>query len=116
MGLPVSSESDPVRMFRLVLGQDRRLIAQRNQIEDRAGTVLKNHPDYQPVSSIHPLTHVNKCRRAADRRLPSNRPGGDFATIRSSTFRGQTTVGQRMVCTVHAVVKGPDRSVTKVPN
>ena len=36
VGLPVGLDSDAISMVRLVLGEGRSLIAQRNQIEDRA--------------------------------------------------------------------------------
>jgi len=42
VGLPVSSDSDAVSMFRLVLGEGRGLIAQRNQIERHAVELLKD--------------------------------------------------------------------------
>ncbi len=44
VGLPVDLESDAVRMFRLVLAEGRGLIAQRNQIEDRAVEALAGQP------------------------------------------------------------------------
>lgn len=43
-GLPFSPDSDAVDMFRLVLGEGRGLIAQRNQIERRALELLKDLP------------------------------------------------------------------------
>jgi hypothetical protein len=52
VGLPVAPDSDAIRMFRLVLGEGRSLIAQRNQIEDRAVALLKDLPDYQLLTSI----------------------------------------------------------------
>ena len=42
--LPVGPDSDAVDIFRLVLGEGRGLIAQRNQIERRALELLKDLP------------------------------------------------------------------------
>ena len=47
VGLPIIPVSDAARMFRLILGEGRCLIAQRNEIEDRAVELLKNNNDYQ---------------------------------------------------------------------
>jgi len=46
-------------MFRLVLGEGRSLIAQRNQIEDRAVALLKDLPDYQLLPSIPGIGPIN---------------------------------------------------------
>lgn len=51
VGLLVASDSDAIIMFRLVHGEGRSLIAQRNQIEDRTVELLKDLPDYQLLTS-----------------------------------------------------------------
>jgi hypothetical protein len=51
VGLPVDPGSDAITMFRLVLAEGRGLIAQRNEIEDRAVALLKDNPDYQLLTS-----------------------------------------------------------------
>ena len=62
VGLPIAPDSDAVRVFRLVLGEGRNLIAQRNQIEDRAIELLKDHTDNQlliSISGIGPIPPYN---------------------------------------------------------
>ena len=59
VGLPVVLDSDAISMFRLVLGEGRSLIAQRNQIEDRAVALLKDLPDYQLLTSIPGIGPIN---------------------------------------------------------
>ena len=52
VGLPVAPGYDAIGMFRLVLGEGHTLIAQRNQIEDRAVALVKDLPDYQRLTSL----------------------------------------------------------------
>lgn len=103
VGLPVSPNSDAVGMFRLVLGEGRGLIAQRNQIERRAVELLKDLPDYQLltfVPGIGPINALSILAEAGDlRRLNHHRQflkfcGMDLATIQSGTFRGQTKLSK----------------------
>jgi len=103
VGLPVSPDSDAVGMFRLVLGEGRGLIAQRNQIERRAVELLKDLPDYQLltfVPGIGPINALSILAEAGDlRRLNHHRQflkfcGMDLATIQSGTFRGQTKLSK----------------------
>ena len=95
--LPVGPDSDAVGMFRLVLGEGRGLIAQRNQIERRAVELLKDLPDYQlliSVPGIGPINALSILAEAGDlRRFNHHRQflkfcGMDLATIQSGTFRG----------------------------
>jgi len=58
VGLPIAPDSDAARMFRLVLGEGRSLIAQRNEIEDRAVELLANNSDYQLLTSKYPWIAV----------------------------------------------------------
>lgn len=103
VGLPVTPESDAVRMFRMVLGEGRNLIAQRNQIEDRAVALLKEHPDYQLLTSIPGIGPINALTILAEagdlRRFGHHRQflkfcGMDLSTIQSGTFRGQTKLSK----------------------
>lgn len=71
VGLPVASDSDAINMFRLVLREGRSLIAQRNQIEDRAVALLKDLPDYQLLISkpgIGPINALTILAEAGDLR------------------------------------------------
>jgi len=99
VGLPVSPDPDAVGMFRLVLGEGRGLIAQRNQIEHRAVELLKDLPDYRLLTSvpgIGPINALTILAEAGDLRRSKHHGqflkfcGMDLATIQSGTFRGQT--------------------------
>ena len=103
VGLPVAPDSHAIRMFRLVLGEGRSLIAQRNQIEDRAVALLKDLPDYQLLTSIPGIGPINALTILAEagdlRRFGHHRQflkfcGMDLATIQSGTFRGQTKLSK----------------------
>ncbi len=103
VGLPIGPDSDAVGMFRLVLGEGRGLIAQRNQIERRAVELLKDLPDYELLTSIPGIGPVNALTILAEagdlRRFNHHRQflkfcGMDLATIQSGTFRGQTKLSK----------------------
>lgn len=103
VGLPVGPHSDAVSMFRLVLGEGRGLIAQRNQIEARAVELLQDLPDYQLLTSVPGIGPINALTILAEagdlRRFTHHRQflkfcGMDLATIQSGTFRGQTKLSK----------------------
>ena len=103
VGMPVAPDSDAIGMFRLVLGEGRSLIAQRNQIEDRAVALLKDLPDYQlltsvpgigPINALTILAEAGDLRRFAHHRQFLKFCGMDLATIQSGTFRGQTKLSK----------------------
>ena len=103
VGLPVASGYDAIGIFRLVFGEGRSLIAQRNQTEDRAVALLKDLLDYQRLTSfpgIGPINVLTILAEAGDlRRFGHHRQflkfcGMDLATIQSGTFRGQTKLSK----------------------
>lgn len=103
VGLPVKPDSDAIRMFRMVLGEGRSLIAQRNKIEDRAVELLKDNPDYQllttipgigPINALTILAEAGNLRRFNHHRQFLKFCGMDLATIQSGTFRGQTKLSK----------------------
>jgi transposase len=103
VGLPVDPGSDAIMMFRLVLAEGRGLIAQRNEIEDRAVALLKDNPDYQPLTSIPGIGPINALTILAEagdlRRFGHHRQfmkfcGMDLATIQSGMFRGQSKLSK----------------------
>lgn len=103
VGLPVNPDSDAVGMFRLVLGEARGLIAQRNQTERRAIELLQDLPDYQLLTSVPGIGPINALTILAEagdlRRFNHHRQflkfcGMDLATIQSGTFRGQTKLSK----------------------
>lgn len=103
VGLPIAQDSDAALMFRMVLAEGRSLIAQRNAIEDRAVDLLKNHRDYQLLTSIPGIGPINALTILAEagdlRRFGHHRQflkfcGMDLATIQSGMFRGQTKLSK----------------------
>tara|TARA_R110002072_G_scaffold115020_1_gene245240 strand:- start:4 stop:450 length:447 start_codon:yes stop_codon:yes gene_type:complete len=71
VGLPVDPGSDAITMFLLILAEGRGLIAQRNEIEDRAIALLKDNPDYKLLTSIPgigPIDALTILADAGDRR------------------------------------------------
>lgn len=103
VGLPIDPASDAIKMFRMVLAEGRSLIAQRNQIENRAIELLKDNPDYQLLTSIPGIGPINALTVLAEagdlRRFNHHRQflkfcGMDLATIQSGTFRGQTKLSK----------------------
>ncbi|UES60171.1 IS110 family transposase (plasmid) [Roseibium aggregatum] len=103
VGLPVDPGSDAIMMFRMVLAEGRNLIAQRNQIEDRAVALLKDNLDYQLLTSIPGIGPINALTILAEagdlRRFQHHRQflkfcGMDLATIQSGMFRGQTKLSK----------------------
>jgi transposase len=116
MGLPAGPVSDVVGMFRLVLGESRGLIAQRNQIEACAVESLKDLPDYQLLTSVPGIGPINALTINAEagdlRRFNHHRQfltfcGMDLATIQSGTFRSQTKLskyGNARLCRTHWMI------------
>lgn len=103
VGLPIEPDSEAARMFRLVLAEGRSLIAQRNEIEDRAVELLKANEGYLLLTSIPGIGPINALTIPAEagdlRRFQHHRQflkycGMDLATIQSGTFRGQTKLSK----------------------
>ncbi len=103
VGLTIIPASEAARMFRLALSKVRSLIAQRNQIEDRAVELLKNNDDYQLLTSIPGIGPINGLTILAEagdlRRFQHHRQflkfcGMNLATIQSGAFRGQTKLSK----------------------
>lgn len=103
VALPVSKESDAIRMFRLVLREGRSLINQRNEVEVRAVELLSDHKDYQLLTSVPGIGPINALTILAEagdlRRFRHHRQflkfcGMDLATYQSGMFRGQTKLSK----------------------
>ena len=103
VALPVSKESDAIRMFRMILREGRSLINQRNEIEVRAIELLSGHKDYQLLTSIPGIGPINTLTILAEagdlRRFRHHRQflkfcGMDLATYQSGMFRGQTKLSK----------------------
>lgn len=103
VGLPVHSDSDAIRMFRLVLAEGRSLIRQRDVIEARAVELLSDLPDYQLLTTIPGIGPINAMTILAEagdlRRFRHHRQflkfcGMDLATMQSGMFRGQSRISK----------------------
>ncbi len=103
VGPTIAKDSDAARMFRLVLSEGRSLIAQRNEIEDRAVELLKTNDDYQLLTSIPGIGPINALTILAEagdlRRFQHHRQflkfcDMDLATAQSGKFRGQTKLSK----------------------
>ena len=102
-GLPVSPDSDAIRMFRLMLAEGRSLIRQRNAIEDRAVELLGDRPDYQllrtipgigPINALTILAETGDLRRFHRHRQFLKFCGMDLATVQSGMFRGRSKISK----------------------
>lgn len=103
IGLPVSTDSQAIRMFRLVISEGRSLIRQRNEIEQQAHAALADNADYQrlrQIPGIGPVIAMTVLAEAGDlRRFHHHRQflkfcGLDLATYQSGQFRGQTRLSK----------------------
>jgi len=103
VGLPISENSDAIRMFRMVLTEGRSLIRQRDTIEARADELLSNQEDYKLLRSIPGIGPINALTILAEagdvRRFRHHRQflkfcGMDLATIQSGMFRGRSKISK----------------------
>lgn len=103
IGLPVPLDSTAIIMFRMVLREALGLIAQRDEIERQAKTLLGDHPDFirlQQIPGIGPINALTILAEAGDlRRFKHHRQflkfcGMDLSTQQSGTFRGQSKLSK----------------------
>ena len=103
VGLPVDEDSDAIDMFRMVLGEGRSLVRQRQIIERRAVALLSDNLDYQllrTITGIGPINALTILAEAGDlRRFRHHRQflkfcGMDLATNQSGMFRGHTKLSK----------------------
>jgi transposase len=104
MGLPVTPDSETMRMFRVVLEEYRALCALRKRLEADAVLRLANQPDFvrlQTVPGIGPILAMTILAEASDlRRFGCARQflkycGFDLCTEQSGQFRGTTYLSKR---------------------
>ena len=90
-------------MFRLVIGEVRGLIRQRDAIEAAANTLLSDSTDYKllrripgigPINALTILAEAGDLRRFNHHRQFLKFCGLDLATQQSGTFRGQTKLSK----------------------
>ena len=103
IALPADLESPAVAMYRMVLGEARHLIRQRDEIERAADTLLGDNPDYQrlrqlpgigPIHGLVILAEAGDLRRFRHHRQFLKYCGFDLATHQSGQFRGQTKLSK----------------------
>lgn len=104
IGLPVSEDSEAVRMFRLILRDHIDLCKMRQQIEQQADRYMAQNEDYhrlQTVPGIGPITALTILAEAGDMRRFSHYKkflkycGLDLSTEQSGRFRGITKLSKR---------------------
>jgi transposase len=104
VGLPVTPESETVRMLRVVLEEYRALCALRKRLEVDITTQLATHPDFvrlQTLPGIGPILAMIILAEARDlRRFGCTRQflkycGFDLCTEQSGQFRGSTHLSKR---------------------
>jgi transposase len=97
IGLPVEADSQAVAMLRLVLQEMLTLCQLRASIEERAGSLLADHADYQrlrqipgigPILALTILAEAGDLRRFSHPRQFLKFCGLDLATQQSGQFRG----------------------------
>ncbi|SDI97842.1 Transposase IS116/IS110/IS902 family protein [Salipiger marinus] len=102
-GLPVSPDSDAIRMVRMMQAEGRSLIRQRNVIEDRAVELLAERHDYQllrtipgigPINALTILAETGDLRRFHHQRQFLKFCGMDLATVQSGMFRGRSKISK----------------------
>ncbi|GJE35752.1 IS110 family transposase ISMex12 [Methylobacterium oxalidis] len=101
--LPVPPDAPAVRMFRLVIGEARGLIRQRDAIDAMAETLLSDSVDYKlllripgigPINALTILAEASGLLRFSHHRQFLKFCGLDLATQQSGTFRGQTKLSK----------------------
>lgn len=103
IGLPLPLDAPAVRMFRMVVGEARSLIRQRNEIEAQADELLRDSQDYQllrQIPGIGPINALTIIAEAGDlRRFHHHRQflkfcGLDLSTQKSGQYCGQTRLSK----------------------
>lgn len=104
IGLPVSQDSEAIRMFRLVLGEYLAVCKLRARIEKEIVERLQFHPDFQrlqtipgvgPVLALIILAESGDMRRFSHHRKFLKYCGLDLSTEQSGQFRGNSKLSKR---------------------
>ena len=103
VALPIAEDAVAVSMFRMIIGQGRSLIRERNRIEQIAQSLLVGHQDYQllckipgigPINALTILAEAGDLRRFRHHRQFLKFCDLDLATSQSGTFRGRTKLSK----------------------
>jgi len=104
VGLPVPTNSEAMRMFRLVLEEYAALCERRYQLEEHIEDKLGAHPDFRrlktipgvgPVLAMLILAEAGDLRRFSHYRKFLKYCGLDLCTDQSGKFRGTTRLSKR---------------------
>ena len=104
IGLPVSEDSEAIRMFRIVLHEHQRLCQVRADIESQAELVLGDHEDFVrlktlpgvgPILSLTILAESGDLRRFRHHRQFLKYCGFDLSTLQSGQYRGKAKLSKR---------------------
>jgi transposase len=104
LGLPVTEDSETMRMFRVVLTEYRGLCRLRKQLEADVVTRLADHSDFRrlqtipgigPILAMIILAEARDLRRFGQARQFLKYCGFDLCTEQSGQFRGTTHLSKR---------------------
>lgn len=104
IGLPVSEQSEAIRMFRIVLREHQRLCEVRADIEKEADSFLGSDEDYVrlktlpgvgPILSLTILAEAGDLRRFSHHRQFLKFCGFDLSSQQSGQFRGNKKLSKR---------------------
>lgn len=103
VGLPVTTNSEAVKMFRVILAEHQHLCKVRSEIEEAAESYMAEYPDYQKLKSIPgigPIIALMILAEAGDlKRFNHHRQflkfcGFDLSTQQSGNFRGMSKLSK----------------------
>lgn len=104
VGIPVSEDSEAVRMFRLLLDEYQLACERRAQLEAEVAVRLDTHPDFLrlqtlpgvgPILALTILAEAGNLRRFGHVRQFLKYCGFDLCTEQSGNFRGLTHLSKR---------------------
>jgi len=104
IGLPVSEDSEAIRMFRVVLQEHQRLCKVRADIETEAESFLGGNEDFirlKTLPGVGPILALTIMAEAGDlRRFTHHRQflkycGFDLSSLQSGQYRGKTRLSKR---------------------
>ncbi len=104
IGLPISSDSQAIKMFQVILQEHLDLCSQRQKIEDDTVNYLKENEDYHrlqtipgigPIIALTILAESGNLRRFKHHRQFLKFCGFDLSTQQSGNFKGQSKLSKR---------------------
>lgn len=104
IGLPVTKDSEAIRMFRVVLNEYSHLCRLRRELEEQVVARLLDHADFQrlqtipgigPILALFILAEAGDLRRFSQYQKFLKYCGLDLSTEQSGQFRGTTKLSKR---------------------